>query len=58
MQKTNTSKKLLLSRETVRSLEPKELESVGGATGVPCTILVISIATIISYAYCTKHDNS
>jgi hypothetical protein len=57
MQKTDKSKKLLLSRETVRSLEPKELESVGGATGVPCTILVISISVIVSYAYCTNHGS-
>jgi hypothetical protein len=56
MQKSN-SKKLLLSRETVRTLQPEQMEQVAGATGVPCTILVISISVIVSYAYCTNHGS-
>jgi hypothetical protein len=43
MKKSDACKKLTLSRETLRVLEPRSLEKAGG--GTPTTIILITLLT-------------
>jgi hypothetical protein len=44
----------LLSRETVRALQPSEMSNVAGGSD-PITISVISVSVVVSIMYCTNH---
>ena len=53
MKKTPGSKKMLLHRETIRSLDAKELEAVPGASFVSLSIPIPTQSCYLSVCKCT-----
>jgi hypothetical protein len=48
-----TGKKLSLSKETLRNLQPVELRRVGGGGGWPCVTPHISTSTLFFFDICS-----